>query len=106
MITLSPEAATAVRSAMSRAGKPDAGLRVMIEIGGCAGSKYMIGLDTEPRPDDAVIETAGVKLFVDPQSQPLLDGLTIGFVETLAGKGFTFDNPNAESSCSCGRSFR
>ncbi|EJW10395.1 HesB/YadR/YfhF [Rhodovulum sp. PH10] len=105
MITLSTEAAEAVRTAMTRAGKPEAGLRVMIEVGGCAGNKYMIGLDTEPKPDDAVVVSEGVKLFVDPQSQPLLAGLTIGFVETLAGKGFTFDNPNATASCSCGKSF-
>lgn len=105
MITLSTEAAAAVKTAMSRAGKPDAGLRVMIETGGCAGNKYMIGLDAEPRPDDAVIESGGVKLFVDPQSQPLVAGLTIGFTETLAGRGFTFENPNAASSCSCGKSF-
>jgi iron-sulfur cluster assembly protein len=105
MITLSTEAAEAVRTAMSRAGKPDAGLRVMIETGGCAGSKYMIGLDAAPRPDDAVIESGGVKVFVDPQSQPLVAGLTIGFAETLAGKGFTFDNPNAGETCSCGKSF-
>lgn len=105
MIDLSVEAAAAVKTAMTRAGKPDAGLRVMIETGGCAGSKYMIGIDAEPRPDDAVIWSEGVKLFVDPNSQVLLEGLKIGFVETLAGKGFTFDNPNASQNCSCGKSF-
>lgn len=105
MINLSAEAAAAVRTAMIRAGKPDAGLRVMIETGGCAGSKYMIGLDVEPHPDDAVIWSEGVKLFVDARSQPLIEGLVIGFVETLAGKGFTFENPNATQNCSCGKSF-
>jgi iron-sulfur cluster assembly protein len=105
MITLSTEAAAAVKSAMTRAGKPDAGLRIMIETGGCAGNKYLIGLDAEPRPDDAVIEAEGVKLFIDPDSQPLLAGMHVDFVESLQGSGFTFNNPNAASTCSCGKSF-
>ncbi|HEY0329318.1 MAG TPA: iron-sulfur cluster assembly accessory protein [Rhodopseudomonas sp.] len=105
MITLSEEAGNAVKAAMSRAGKTDGGLRVMVETGGCAGFKYLIGLDTEPRADDAVIDAGGVKVFLDPDSQPLLTGLKIGFVESLEGSGFTFDNPNAGTKCGCGKSF-
>lgn len=105
MIVLSNEAATAVKAAMSRAGKTEGGLRIMVESGGCAGYKYLIGLDAEPRADDAVIEAAGVKLFVDPESQPLLAGMRIGFIESLEGSGFTFDNPNAATKCGCGKSF-
>jgi len=40
-------------------------------------------------------ESSGVKLFIDPDSRPLLDGMQIGFIESLQGSGFTFDNPNA-----------
>jgi iron-sulfur cluster assembly protein len=105
MIVLTTEAATAVKSAMSRAGKTEGGLRIMVESGGCAGYKYLIGLDAEPRSDDTVIEASGVKLFVDPDSRLLLAGMRIGFVESLEGSGFTFDNPNAASKCACGKSF-
>jgi iron-sulfur cluster assembly protein len=105
MIVLTHEAAAAVKNAMVRAGKTGAGLRIMIEAGGCAGYKYLIGLDTEPRNDDVVIEAGEVKLFVDPETHPLLNGLKIDFVESLEGSGFTFDNPNAASSCACGKSF-
>lgn len=105
MIVLTNEAATAVKAAMVRAGKTEGGLRIMVESGGCAGYKYLIGLDAEPRADDSVVEASGVKLFVDPQSQPLLSGMRIGFVESLEGSGFTFDNPNASSKCACGKSF-
>jgi iron-sulfur cluster assembly protein len=105
MIVLTDEAATAVRTAMSRAGKTECGLRIMVEAGGCAGYKYLIGLDSEPRSDDAVIESSGVRLFIDPDSQPVLTGMRVGFVESLEGSGFTFDNPNANSKCSCGKSF-
>ncbi len=105
MIDLTPEAASAVKSAMSRAGKTEAGLRITVQNGGCAGYKYLIGLDSEPRADDNVIEASGVKVFVDPESKPLLAGLRVGFIESLEGSGFTFDNPNAASKCSCGKSF-
>lgn len=105
MIVLTTQAAAAVKAAMSRAGKVEAGLRIMVESGGCAGYKYLIGLDAEPRSDDAVIETAGVKLFIDPDSQPMLAGMTVGFVESLEGSGFTFENPNAAAKCACGKSF-
>ena len=105
MIILTEQAGSAVKAAMSRAGKPEGGLRVMVEAGGCAGYKYLIGLDTEPRADDAVVEAAGVKVFLDPDSQPLLTGMKIDFVESLEGSGFTFDNPNAGTKCGCGKSF-
>lgn len=105
MITLTEQAGNAVRAAMERSGKSAGGLRVMVETGGCAGYKYLIGLDSEPRDDDAVVEAGGVRVFLDPDSQPLLDGLTIGFVESLEGSGFTFDNPNAAAKCGCGKSF-
>ena len=105
MIVLTSEAASAVKNAISRTGKTNGGLRIMIEPGGCAGYKYLIGLDAEPRSDDAVVESGGVKVFIDPDSQTLLSGLRVDFVETLEGSGFTFENPNAASQCSCGKSF-
>ena len=105
MIVLTTVAASAVKNAMARTGKSDGGLRIMIESGGCAGHKYLIGLDAEPRSDDAVVESAGVKLFIDPDSQTRLSGLRVDFVESLEGSGFIFENPNAASQCSCGKSF-
>jgi iron-sulfur cluster assembly accessory protein len=52
-----------------------------------------------------VIERNGVKVFIDMKSHDLLAGTTIDFVVALEGSGFTFENPNATSSCSCGKSF-
>ncbi len=105
MIVLTIEAISAVKDAMLRAGKVDAGLRIRVEASGCAGYKYLIGLAAEPRADDVVVKTGDVRLFIDPDSQPLLGDLTVDFVETLQGPGFTFDNPNAAAKCSCGKSF-
>jgi iron-sulfur cluster assembly protein len=104
MVTLSSEAAEAVRTAMSRAGKPDAGLRIMIETGGCAGPKYSIGLDEEPGPDDAVMESLGVRLFIDRGSQRLASGLQVDFVDRPGRTGFTFSNAAAAGGCACGKS--
>jgi iron-sulfur cluster assembly accessory protein len=105
MINLTDSAINAVRSAIAGAKDPVGGLRIMVEAGGCAGYKYMMGLVDEASPDDTVVERDGVKVFVDMKSHELLSGTTIDFIVALEGSGFTFENPNATSSCSCGKSF-
>jgi len=105
MIVLTDSAVEAVRSAIGQAEADPAGLRIQVEAGGCAGYKYMMGLVGSPEDGDAIIESGGVSVFVDPVSQALLAGTTIDFVVALEGSGFTFDNPNATNSCSCGKSF-
>ena len=67
--------------------------------------RYKMGLVREASPDDTVIERSGVKVFIDNTSHELLTGTTIDYVVAVQGSGFTFDNPNAQSSCSCGKSF-
>jgi iron-sulfur cluster assembly accessory protein len=105
MIQLTDSAVTAVKTALSRAAMPAEGLRIMVEAGGCAGFKYMMGLEATMRDGDAVIDQGGVKLFVDANSQPLVAGMTVDFVTGLESSGFVFENPNASSKCSCGKSF-
>lgn len=103
MINLTDNALNAVRGVISTSGA--SGLRITVESGGCAGFKYIMGLANETNSDDTVIERDGVKLFVDNDSQKYLAGTTIDFVLAQEGSGFTFDNPNAQASCSCGKSF-
>lgn len=105
MINLTDSAVNAVQNAISGADKPVGGLRIMVEAGGCAGFKYMMDFVNEAEPDDTVIERDGVKVFVNMKSHDLLAGTTIDYVVALEGSGFTFENPNATSSCSCGKSF-
>lgn len=105
MIVLTDSAVEAVRSAITKADSAPAGLRIQVEAGGCAGYKYMMGLVASPETDDAVVVNEDIRVFIDPSSQPLLAGTTIDFVVALEGSGFTFDNPNAANSCSCGKSF-
>jgi iron-sulfur cluster assembly accessory protein len=105
MIHLTESAADAVRSAMAGAAAPMNGLRIVVEAGGCAGFKYMMGLVAEPAPGDLQLEDRGIKVFVDPNSLPSIEGTTIDFVMTLQESGFSFNNPQAAESCSCGKSF-
>lgn len=105
MIALTETAATAVKNAIAKSGKDGAGFRIMIETGGCAGLKYKIGLDAAPREDDLVVEASGIRVFIDPLSQPMLEGVSVDFIEDAGRAGFSFDNPNAAKSCNCGKSF-
>ncbi|MGJ0394508.1 MAG: iron-sulfur cluster assembly accessory protein [Methylocystis sp.] len=105
MINLTDSALNAVQAAISGAADPIEGLRIIVEAGGCAGYQYKMGLVREANPDDTVIERGGIKVFIDNTSHELLTGTTIDYVVAVQGSGFTFDNPNAQSSCSCGKSF-
>jgi len=105
MIHLTDTALAAVRGAITQSPKPALGLRIMVETGGCAGYKYMLGLEVEAQAGDALIEQDGVTLFVDEQSQPHVSGMTVDFVESLESSGFVFENPNATQQCGCGKSF-
>jgi len=104
MIELTESAATAIRTAISGAQAPVEGLRIMVQAGGCAGHKYMMGLVQSAQEGDLAFEKAGVRVFVDPGSVDLLTGVTLDFTVGLEGAGFTFNNPNATTSCSCGKS--
>lgn len=105
MIELTDSAMNAIRTAISGSADSVQGLRIMVEAGGCAGYKYMMGLVAEAQPDDVVVEKSDIKVFVDSASLELLKGVTIDFLVSLEGSGFTFNNPNASASCSCGKSF-
>jgi iron-sulfur cluster assembly protein len=82
-----------------------AGLRVSVLPGGCSGFKYSLNIEERPLEDDIVSEVNGVRLFVDGFSAQYLTGVTIDYVSSMHGSGFTFNNPNATGGCGCGSSF-
>lgn len=85
---------------------PDVGgLRVAVQPGGCSGFKYSLLIEDKPADDDTVLDQSGFKLFVDPFSMQYLSGVTIDYVTSMQGSGFTFKNPNATGGCGCGSSF-
>lgn len=85
--------------------EPIVGLRVFVNKGGCSGFSYGMSLAPQVEAGDWVGEFGGIKVMVDPQSAPVLNGVSIDFVESLQGSGFSIHNPNAVRSCGCGNSF-
>lgn len=105
MITLTDSAITAVGRFIANSDKPSGGLRIEVTDGGCSGLSYGLRLEAAAGSQDTIIDCGAVKVFVDPQSLPKLDGMSIDFVDSLEGSGFKFTNPNAVKSCACGSSF-
>ncbi len=80
-------------------------VRVGVESGGCSGLSYKLDFDNTKNDDDELIEDNGIKLLVNKQSFLYLVGTTLEFSDGLNGKGFVFNNPNANRTCGCGESF-
>ena len=105
LISISDSALTQLRDLLQKQGRPEMGLRVFVQPGGCSGMSYGMGFEDRPEEGDAISEVGGVRLFVDSVSARYIKGAEIDFVDSLMGGGFTVHNPNAVSSCSCGSSF-
>ena len=82
-----------------------AGLRVGVRGGGCSGFQYQLAFDDE-HDGDAIFEDQGLRILVDAQSLPYVDGSEIDYVDSLQGAGFQVNNPNVVAACGCGSSFR
>ena len=80
-------------------------VRVSVTSGGCSGLTYKLDFDNESKPNDQVFEDNGVKVVTDLKSFLYLFDTTLEFSGGLDGKGFSFNNPNASRTCSCGESF-
>jgi iron-sulfur cluster assembly protein len=106
MITITDAAVLQLRKMLDDRGvSPDEeGLRLFVERGGCAGMSYAMKV-TAPEPTDSVIEKGGVKVFIDRESEEILSGIQLDYVDALNDSGFKIENPNAARSCGCGTSF-
>ena len=106
-VTVTPTAAVEVKRFMEQEGVSEAqgGLRVSVQPGGCSGFRYGLLIEEAKADDDVVIQQEGFSVFVDPFSAQYLDGVTIDYVSSMQGSGFTFSNPNATGGCGCGSSF-
>jgi iron-sulfur cluster insertion protein len=103
-LLLTERAATRIRDLVAAEGGAVA-LRLSVSGGGCSGYQYGFTLDDTLTDEDRVVEREGAKLVVDEISLGLLGGAEIDFAEELVGSSFTVRNPNAASSCGCGKSF-
>ncbi len=107
MLTITAKAADKAKTLFKEKGlESEAALRVFVVGGGCSGYQYGMSVTHKPDEDDFVIEHDGVRLVIDPDSAPLLEGAEIDYVDDLMKAGFTIFNPNAVKSCACGTSFQ
>ena len=106
-ITITDTAAAEVRKFMAGDATPlgTTGLRVAVLPGGCSGFKYSLNIEESAQEDDLVVDVNSIRLFVDGFSLQYLNGVTIDYVTSMQGSGFTFSNPNATGGCGCGTSF-
>ncbi len=103
-IELTPVAADRVKNFLQNRGK-GIGLRIGIKTTGCSGMAYVLEFVDEVNDEDAVFESEGVKVVVDPKSLVYLDGTRVDFAKEGLNEGFQFINPNAKDECGCGESF-
>ncbi len=106
-MTLTERAAEEVQKFIAQEEVPveTAGLRISVLPGGCSGFKYSLNIEERALDDDVVHAVNGVRVFVDGFSAQYLTGVTIDYVTSMQGSGFTFTNPNATGGCGCGTSF-
>jgi iron-sulfur cluster assembly protein len=106
-LTLTERAGQEVKKflAEEKVSPESAGLRVAVLPGGCSGFRYNLNIEEQPASDDVVVESAGVRLFVDEFSAQYLNGVVIDFKSNFQESGFAFENPNASGGCGCGSSF-
>ncbi len=80
-------------------------VRVGVKSGGCSGLSYELNFDNETNKQDKLYEDNNVRIIVDKKSLLYLIGTTLEYSGGLNGKGFVFNNPNAQRTCGCGESF-
>lgn len=105
MISLTESAAGKVGELIEGRDGDSAGLRVGVRGGGCSGFTYFLEFADAANKGDRELESFGVRLYVDPKSFLYLMGTEVDYVDSLAGAGFKFVNPNAKRTCGCGESF-
>ena len=103
-ILLTESAAERVRKYLVARGE-GVGLRLGITKTGCSGYSYVINFAEELQDTDIVFEDKGIKVIVDPDALPLIDGTEVDFVKNGLNEAFSFRNPNITGECGCGESF-
>lgn len=103
-ISLTDAAANRVRGYLDNRGK-GLGLRLGISVAGCSGYTYVVDFADEKKDSDIVFEDKGIKVLVDEEALPLVDGTEVDFIKDGLNEVFRFRNPNVAGECGCGESF-
>lgn len=106
VVVVTEKAAKEVRRIVDEQKLPgDTGLRLGVQGGGCSGFSYKLAFETVKAPLDWEGASHGIKIYIDPKSFLYLAGIELDFQDSLMGRGFVFNNPNAKKTCGCGESF-
>jgi iron-sulfur cluster assembly protein len=103
-ITLTDAAAQRVSNYLEQRGS-GLGLRLGVKQTGCSGFAYVVDYADTVQPEDVIFEQNGIKVLVNRESLPLLDGTRVDFVRQGLNESFQFHNPNVKDECGCGESF-
>ncbi len=104
MIKLTERAAARIRQLKTDLADDSKYLRLFVEAGGCSGLEYGMSFD-ERKKDDVLQKSQNIEFIVDTESISHLDDCSVDFDDGLNGKGFEVHNPNAKTTCGCGKSF-
>ncbi|MCH2309809.1 MAG: iron-sulfur cluster assembly accessory protein, partial [SAR202 cluster bacterium] len=107
MLNVTESAATKLTEILKEQGQDNGMLRVMLTPTPNGGFQHVLGVETEPKEDDIVLEYFNIKVVVDSVSAPLLEGAEIDYLDGLMRSGFVISNPNIENvnaggGCACG----
>jgi iron-sulfur cluster insertion protein len=94
-----------IKAWKQRESRPEAVFRIDVRLGGCRGFKLFFDLEEAAESDDILTEFDGVKVVVQEDGLPLIDGSVLDFEDSYRGRGFRLANPNARNACGCGTSF-
>ncbi|MGH7666272.1 MAG: HesB/IscA family protein [Candidatus Dormibacteria bacterium] len=99
------DAVEEIQAWQARDQRPDSVFRIDVRLGGCRGFKLFFDLEERAEPDDILAEFDGVKVVVQEDGLPLIEGSVLDFEDSYRGRGFRLANPNARNACGCGTSF-
>jgi iron-sulfur cluster assembly protein len=103
LVEITPLAAQRLEAVLREQDAEGSLLRIMVTPGAHGGVQYMLGVEQAPADGDVVIDAENIKVLVDAESAPLVDGAEIDYVDGLMRSGFVISNPNVQSGgCACG----
>lgn len=105
LIKVTENASRKLNSLLEKQGRAAGALRVAVIGGGCSGLQYKMDLVDGPANRDIMVQSANVRVVVDPKSALFVSGSLLDFSDDLQKGGFKVTNPNAVAHCSCGESF-
>jgi len=103
-VSLTPSAATEIKKLVQLQENQNKFLRIGVKGGGCSGLSYVLGFD-EKQDSDELFEIEGIPVIMNNGHGIYLLGMQIDWQDGLNARGFSFNNPNASTTCGCGSSF-